>query len=42
LLDFRPIFAAKWVSHLKEIAPGITRLMIFSNPASVSPAALAD
>jgi len=41
IAGFQADIAAKWVSHLKEIAPGITRLVILSNPASVSPAALA-
>jgi len=33
--------AAQWVSHLKEIAPHVARMVIFSNPAAVSAAALA-
>ena len=41
IAGFQADIAAKWVSHLKEIAPSVTRLVIFSNPASVSPAALA-
>ena len=41
IAGFQADIAAKWVSHLKEIAPSVTRMVIFSNPASVSPAALA-
>ena len=38
---FQAAIAAKWVSQLKEIAPAVTEMTIFSNPASISPAALA-
>lgn len=41
IAGFQADIAAEWVSHLKELAPGVTRLVIFSNPASVPPAALA-
>jgi putative tryptophan/tyrosine transport system substrate-binding protein len=41
IAGFQADIAAEWVSLLKEIAPAVTRLVIFSNPASVSPAALA-
>jgi putative tryptophan/tyrosine transport system substrate-binding protein len=37
---FQADIAAKWVSQLKEIAPSLTDLVVFSNPASVSSAAL--
>jgi putative tryptophan/tyrosine transport system substrate-binding protein len=41
IAGFQAGIAAKWVSQLKEIAPGVARMVIFSNPASVSSAALA-
>jgi len=41
IAGFQADIAAKWVSHLKEIAPHVTRMVIFSNPAAVSAAALA-
>jgi putative ABC transport system substrate-binding protein len=41
IAGFQADIAAKWVSQLKEIAPGVTEMAIFSNPASVSSAALA-
>lgn len=40
IAGFQADIAAEWVSHLKELAPGVTRLVILSNPASVPPAAL--
>jgi putative tryptophan/tyrosine transport system substrate-binding protein len=33
--------ATGWVSHLREIAPQVARMVIFYNPASISTAALA-
>jgi putative tryptophan/tyrosine transport system substrate-binding protein len=41
IAGFQADIAARWVSLLKEIAPSVTRMVIFSNPASISPAALA-
>jgi putative tryptophan/tyrosine transport system substrate-binding protein len=41
IAGFQVDIAAKWVSQLKEIAPGVTEMAIFSNPGSVSAAALA-
>jgi putative tryptophan/tyrosine transport system substrate-binding protein len=41
IAGFQADIAAKWVSQLKEIAPGLTDMVVFSNPASVSSAALA-
>jgi putative tryptophan/tyrosine transport system substrate-binding protein len=41
IAGFQADIAAKWVSQLKEIAPGVTEMVIFSNPGSVSSAALA-
>jgi putative tryptophan/tyrosine transport system substrate-binding protein len=41
IAGFQADIATKWVSQLKEIAPGVTEMVIFSNPASVSSAALA-
>jgi putative ABC transport system substrate-binding protein len=41
IAGFQADIAAKWVLLLREIAPAVTRLVIFSNPASISPAALA-
>ena len=41
IAGFQADIAAKWVSQLKEIAPGVTEMAIFSNPGSVSSAALA-
>jgi len=38
---FQADIATKWVAQLKEIAPGVTEMVIFSNPGSVSAAALA-
>jgi len=40
IAGFQAEIATKWVSQLKEIAPGVTEMVIFSNPASVSTAAL--
>ncbi len=40
IAGFQADIAAKWVSQLREIAPGVTEMVIFSNPASVSSAAL--
>ena len=40
IAGFQAEIATKWVSQLKEIAPGVTEMAIFSNPASVSSAAL--
>ena len=41
IAGFQSDIAAAWVSQLMEIAPGVTEIAIFSNPASISPAALA-
>jgi putative ABC transport system substrate-binding protein len=41
IAGFQADIARKWVSQLREIAPGVTEMVIFSNPASVSSAALA-
>ena len=41
IAGFQADIAAQWVSLLEEIAPAVTRLVILSNPASVSSAALA-
>ena len=41
IAGFQVDIAAKWASQLKEIAPGVTEMAIFSNPGSVSAAALA-
>ena len=41
IAGFQSDIAAQWVSLLKEIAPRVTRPVIFSNPGSISPAALA-
>ncbi len=41
IAGFHADVAGKWVSQLKEIAPGVVRIAILSNPASVSSAALA-
>jgi putative tryptophan/tyrosine transport system substrate-binding protein len=40
IAGFQVDIATKWVSQLKEIAPSVTEMAIFSNPASVSSAAL--
>lgn len=40
IAGLQPEIAASWVSHLQEIAPRVTRFVMFSNPASISPAAL--
>ena len=41
IAGFQAEIATKWVSQLKEIAPDVTEMVFFSNPASVSSAALA-
>jgi putative tryptophan/tyrosine transport system substrate-binding protein len=41
IAGFQADIATNWVSQLKEIAPRVTEMAIFSNPASISPAALA-
>ena len=41
IAGFQAGIATKWVSQLKEIAAGVSEIAIFSNPASVSSAALA-
>jgi putative tryptophan/tyrosine transport system substrate-binding protein len=41
IAGFQADIAAKWVSQLREIAPSVAEMVIFSNPASVSSAALA-
>jgi putative ABC transport system substrate-binding protein len=41
IAGFQADIAAKWVAQLKELAPGLTEMVILSNPASVSSAALA-
>jgi putative tryptophan/tyrosine transport system substrate-binding protein len=41
IAGFQADIAAKWVAQLKELDPALTEMVIFSNPASVSPAALA-
>ena len=41
IAGFQADIASKWVSQLKEIAPGVGRMVMLSNPASVSAAALA-
>ena len=41
IAGFQADIAAQWVSHLKEIAPQVARMVIFSNPAAVSAAGLA-
>jgi putative tryptophan/tyrosine transport system substrate-binding protein len=41
IAGFQADIAAKWVAQLKEIAPSVTDMAIFSNPGSVSSAALA-
>ena len=35
IAGFQADIATKWVAQLKEIAPGVTEVVIFSNPASV-------
>jgi putative ABC transport system substrate-binding protein len=40
IAGFQADIAEKWVSHLKEMAPAIERMVIFYNPASIPPAAL--
>ncbi len=41
IAGFQADIATKWVAQLKEIAPVVTEMAIFSNPASASAAALA-
>ena len=41
IAGFQADIAAQWVSHLREIAPQVARMVIFSNPAAVSVAGLA-
>jgi putative tryptophan/tyrosine transport system substrate-binding protein len=41
IAGFQPEIAASWVSLLQEIAPRVSRFVILSNHASISPAALA-
>jgi putative tryptophan/tyrosine transport system substrate-binding protein len=41
IAGFQADIATKWVAQLKELAPDLTEMVILSNPASVSSAALA-
>jgi putative tryptophan/tyrosine transport system substrate-binding protein len=41
IAGFQADIATKWVAQLKELAPSLTEMIILSNPASVSSAALA-